>query len=215
MRDPTDHPAQPCSPTPVADRLTGVVLAGGVGRRMGADKALVVLDGERLVDRAVRCLSALCRQVVVARGERSALAGLGVPQLPDAAPRAGPLGGVLAGLEAAEHARVVVVGVDFPHLDPGVVRLLVRHASARERGVVAPVVADLPQPLYAVWHRADAEAVRHLLPGGAGRASGAGHVARLLGLQLVAEHSWRAVATGPGPAWNVNRPDDLLRAGGD
>lgn len=52
-----------------AAAVAGVVLAAGAGRRFGAPKALALLDGERLVDRAVRTLrDAGCAPVVVVEG---------------------------------------------------------------------------------------------------------------------------------------------------
>lgn len=53
----------------MSSAAVGIVLAAGAGRRFGAAKALVELDGERLVDRAVRTLRAGgCTDVVVVAG---------------------------------------------------------------------------------------------------------------------------------------------------
>ena len=82
--------------------MSGVVLAGGASRRMGRDKALMELDGEPLVARAVRLLSGVCSDVAVASGDGRRLdgAGLGVRQVADVVPDAGPVAGIAAGLEA-------------------------------------------------------------------------------------------------------------------
>ena len=190
--------------------LTAVVLAGGGGVRMGGDKAVLVWRGERLVDRVLRALAPLSSDLLVARGGRPRLDGVTAPQLPDPVGDAGPVAGVLAGLQAAAHPLVLVLGVDFPSVDPGVVALLSRRAAHQPRGVVAPLVDGRAQPLYAVWHRDDADEVSRLLRRTAvRRAPGVGDVARHLGLEGVADREWRAVATGPGPAWNANRPADL------
>ena len=53
-------------------RVAGLVLAAGEGRRLGGPKALLVIDGERLVDRTVRVLyDAGCTPVYVVAGAAS------------------------------------------------------------------------------------------------------------------------------------------------
>src|SRR2546430_13569094 len=106
--------------------MSGVVLAGGSSRRMGRDKALMTLGGEPLVVRAVRLLSGVCSDVAVASGDGRRLdgAGLGVRQVADVVPDAGPVAGIAAGLEAARHALVAVVAVDMPDANPALLALL-------------------------------------------------------------------------------------------
>lgn len=180
--------------------LTGLVLAGGASRRMGTDKALLVVDGERLADRAVRVLSTVCERVVVASGERR-LAGLAVEQLADALPGAGPLGGLVAGLEAARTPLVAVLAVDLPDAAPEVFTDL----AQRWRGepALVPVVGGRPQALHAVWAASAAVALRTRLAGGA---LGVIAACEAVGGQLL-DGSWP-----PGLARNLNRPEDLPAA---
>lgn len=106
----------------------GLVLAAGEGRRFGGPKAPYVLDGERLVDRAVRVLSAAgCAPVVV-------VLGAWVGDVPGATvvvndDWASGMGSSLrAGLAALEHLavdRVLVTLVDLPGLTAEGVRRLV------------------------------------------------------------------------------------------
>lgn len=108
--------------------VAGLVLAAGEGRRFGGPKAPVVIDGERLVDRAVRVLrEGGCDPVYVVLG-----AWLG--DVDDAIVVANPdwpegMGSSLrAGLTALEHAPVdaaVVTLVDLPGLTAAAVRRLV------------------------------------------------------------------------------------------
>lgn len=107
----------------------GLVLAAGQGRRLGGPKAPLVVDGERLVDRAVRVLrDGGCGRVVV-------VLGAWVGDVPGAAvvvnaDWASGLGSSLrAGLQAAEAYqdcdRAVVTLVDLPGLTAAAVRRLV------------------------------------------------------------------------------------------
>jgi molybdopterin-guanine dinucleotide biosynthesis protein A len=178
--------------------LSGVVLAGGRSTRMGREKATLRIDGERLVDRAVRILRTCCHEVLVASGDGARLGGLEVPQVADAVPDAGPLGGLVAGLEAAAHDLVAVVAVDMPNADPVVLRGLARRWSGQ--AAVIPRSGGRLQPLHAVWSRSAAHDLRVLLSRGERSVTA---VAELLGALVVDADGW-------GPfARNVNRPEDL------
>jgi len=77
--------------------ILGAVLAGGRSSRFGSDKALALLDGTSLMERAIATLSRQCRAVVVVGREDAP-----VPCLPDwPAPGMGPLGGLAAALHFA------------------------------------------------------------------------------------------------------------------
>ena len=92
----------------------GLLLCGGRSSRMGQDKALLTLDGERLLDRGLRLLrEAGCRQVWAA-GDYA-----GVPCLPDAPAwqGRGPLAGIAAALAYAPQASWLVIPVDMPGLE--------------------------------------------------------------------------------------------------
>ncbi len=180
--------------------MTGLVLAGGKSARMGTDKAVLRLHGERLVDRAVRVLQACCAQVLVASGDGVRLTGLAVPQIADAVPDAGPLGGLVAGLEAATYDLVAVVAVDMPDADAGVLRRLADRWDGQ--AAVVPRADGRLQPLHAVWAKAAAPDLRALLDHGERSVTAA---AERLGALVIDADGW-------GPfAWNLNRPEDLCR----
>lgn len=183
-----------------AVELTGLVLAGGGSRRMGRDKATLLVDGERLVDRAVDRLSTVCARVVVAPGARH-LAGLAVEQVPDTDPGRGPLGGLVAGLEVARTPLVAVLAVDMPNADPAVLSALAR--CWRGEGALIPIVEGRPQPLHAVWSASSAAALRERLTHGA---LGVLDAAGAVGACFV-EGCWPAEL-----GCNINRPEDLPRA---
>ena len=136
--------------------LDGVVLAGGASRRMGRDKAVIHLEGQRLVDRAVDRLATVADRVVVASGARS----LGRDdEVADATDVVGPLAGLLAGLRATSAPVVAVVPVDAPHTSP---RLLLRLATlclARDRAAAVAVADDRVQALHVAVQRAALPAI--------------------------------------------------------
>ena len=103
--------------------ILGVVLAGGKSSRFGSDKALAELGGRTLLSRAVDSLSGWCEHVVIAGRETGP-----APCIPDW-PQAGmgPLGGVAAGLHAAQDAdfdSILTCSVDSWNLPENLPELL-------------------------------------------------------------------------------------------
>lgn len=122
-----------------ADRpISAAVLAGGLSRRMGTDKALLPLrPGDlplaRVVIDRVREVAA---DVFVVASDRPAYAAFGVPVVPDRYPDAGTLGGIATALHAASHAHCLVVACDMPFLDARLLRWLVD--QPRDYDVLVP-----------------------------------------------------------------------------
>lgn len=192
------------------DALSGLVLAGGASRRMGTDKALIEVGGETLAARAVRTLRALCSEVLVASGDGVRLPGVGDRQVADVLPGAGPLAGVVAGLDAAAHDLVAVTAVDLPYASSAVLRLLACAGSGEP--AVVPRVDGRLQPLHAVYARSAAGPLRAFLESGERSVTAA---VRALAPRVVEAPEWaRADPTGRF-ARNVNTPADLSGAPGD
>ena len=113
-------------------RVAGLVLAAGEGRRFGGPKAPVVVDGERLVDRAVRVLrEAGCEPVYVVLGAwQGDVPGARVVLNPDWPEGMGSsLRAGLTALEGAPVDAVVVTLVDLPGLTSAAVRRLIEADS--------------------------------------------------------------------------------------
>ena len=183
--------------------LTGLVVAGGAGTRMGRDKAAVEIDGERLIDRAVRRLTGCCTEVLVAAGPRRDLVVAGARAVADA-PGEGPLAGIVGGLQAATTELVAVVGVDMPDVSTD---LLLAMAAAwdGEAGVVARV-EGLLQPLHALYATSWAPRYAQLLAGGEGSARRA---LESLQARVISDDVWRAIDPAAAFARSLNSPEDL------
>lgn len=184
--------------------LSGLVLAGGRSRRLGIDKALLVMDGLRLVDRAVAVLTEICDDVMVAPGPRRPLPILGTRQVADAVADAGPLGGLVGGLEAATHELVAVLAVDHPDADPAVLSALA--AASDGEDVVVPEVDGQLQPLHAVWARAAAHRLRARLEGPDVSLHGA---LAVLDVRIAGRDVWGATGADGKFARNLNEPGDF------
>lgn len=101
------------------ETVTGLILAGGQGRRMGGvDKGLQMLRGRPMVAWALERLAPQVDEVIInANQNGAAYARFGHRVVPDRIDGfAGPLAGLQAGLEAAAHPLVVTVPCDSPFL---------------------------------------------------------------------------------------------------
>src|SRR6478609_6715311 len=113
--------------------MAGVLLTGGASRRMGTDKARLVVDGETLAVRSARVLAEVCDPVIEVG---SGLSGL--PAIEEEPRGAGPLVALLAGVGALGNPRaVVLLACDLPFVEPALLRLLVERPGW---GTVVPVV---------------------------------------------------------------------------
>jgi molybdopterin-guanine dinucleotide biosynthesis protein A len=115
------------------DDITGLILAGGRGRRMGGlDKGLQTWHGMPLAMHALLRLAPQVGQAMInANRNLGAYESMGVPVWPDSLPDfAGPLAGWLAGLEHCETRWLVTVPCDTPNFPPD---LVARLAATLER----------------------------------------------------------------------------------
>ena len=85
----------------------GAVLAGGLGSRMGADKAAVEVDGLTMLDRVSSALLTVAARAVVLGEDRP-----GYECWPDALEVSGPLAGIATALSRTESDHVLVIAVD-------------------------------------------------------------------------------------------------------
>jgi molybdopterin-guanine dinucleotide biosynthesis protein A len=131
------------------DSITAFILTGGQSRRMGTDKARLMLAGRTFLEQISGALSFVTSCVTVV-GNTGAASQLRIPAVPDVYPQWGALGGVHAALAACSATWALIVACDFPFVTG---ELFARLASFRE-GVeaVAPIQSDgIPQPLCALY----------------------------------------------------------------
>src|SRR5262245_50359565 len=121
----------------------GLILAGGLARRMGGgDKARIRIGGVTILGRVLACLQPQCSSIIInANGDPARYADTGLPVVPDSVPDfAGPLAGVLAGLDwAAAHAPEIADVASVPRDCPFLPGDLVARWSVARQAAGAPL----------------------------------------------------------------------------
>jgi molybdopterin-guanine dinucleotide biosynthesis protein A len=194
-------------------RTFGLVLAGGLARRMGGgDKALIRIGNETILQRALARLAPQVSGVVLnANGDPARFAAFGLPVVADSVPDfAGPLAGVLAGLDwvAANRpdiAWVVSVPGDCPFLPRDLVAGLHDARIAEGKPLACAHSGDWRHPVVGLWQVALREDLRHAVT-----------VEDLRKIEVWTARHGVALADWPvdpiDPFFNVNTPEDVERA---
>ncbi|PWJ22015.1 molybdenum cofactor guanylyltransferase MobA [Jannaschia seohaensis] len=190
--------------------IPGVILAGGRATRMGGgDKGRLEVGGCALIEHVIARLGPQVDALALnANGDPARWADLGLPVIADADDaRAGPLAGVLAGLDWAAGAgaeAIVTAAADTPFLPRDLVERLV--AAAGPSGLALAATREegrfWPQPTFGLWPVALRDDLRAALADGTRKV-----------LHWTDRHeAGLAVWGDPAPFFNVNTPEDLARA---
>ncbi len=178
----------------------------------GGDKSLIAVGGVAILDRVLALLRPACADVIInANGDPTRFGRYGLPVVPDSVPGfAGPLAGILAGLDwAATHradlAWVASVPGDCPFLPRDLVGRL--HAARDKAGTPLACArsGDWRHPVAALWPVGLREDLRHALV-----AEGLRKIEVWTARHGVAIADWPARPVDP--FFNVNTPEDAAEA---
>ena len=151
--------------------VPGVLLAGGLARRMGGgDKPMRTIGGRTILDRVIARLQPQCDGLILnANGDPARFAAFGLPVIPDGvADFPGPLAGILAGLDWAAANRPEVswmlsAAADCPFLPRDLVTRL-HQALMKENAQLAVAASDgQSHPVIGLWNVGLRDELRHAL----------------------------------------------------
>ncbi|WP_165842223.1 molybdenum cofactor guanylyltransferase [Paenibacillus xerothermodurans] len=197
-------------------QITGVVLAGGLNRRMGGRlKALLELNGQAFIHRQLDEMSKLCGEVVIVTNQPELFAlecrqlkerRLDARFVRDLHPGKGPLAGLQAAMAAADHDNLWVVACDMPYISAAAAALLHEVRSAHDHDAAVPVLRGRLQPLHAMYHRRSRGIIDKLLDQGQYKMTG---LLEQLDYARVEDRVLEQRGIRTGFAENVNTPEDL------
>ncbi len=136
-----------------AGDVTGIVLAGGMGRRMGTvDKGLVPLAGRPMVAHVLARLAPQVGAILINANQNAGrYAAFGHPVVPDdVGGFAGPLAGLHAGMTRATTPYVVTVPCDSPFLPTDLVARLGAALAAQRAQLAVAYTGAQPHPVFAL-----------------------------------------------------------------
>jgi molybdenum cofactor guanylyltransferase len=193
--------------------IVGLLLAGGQSRRMGGgDKALRLLGGVSLLERVISRLRPQVGALVLnANGDPARFADFDLPIVADSVPGfAGPLAGVLAGLDWSARYRpgwefVVSVATDAPFLPLDVVARLMRGVAETGADLACAASGGRAHPVFGLWPVRLREDLRHAVV--------VDEIRKVD--EWTGRHNLVTVSFADHPVdpfYNANRPEDLAAA---
>jgi molybdopterin-guanine dinucleotide biosynthesis protein A len=197
----------------VSQKPLGLVLAGGLARRMGGgDKARIRIGDKTILERVLARLEPQCSAVIInANGDPARFADTHLPVVADSVPDfAGPLAGILAGLDwAAKHAPdiadIVSAPGDCPFLPADLVARLSAARAAQGMPLACARSGEWRHPVVGLWPVALREDLRRALTEEA-----------LHKIEVWTARHGVAIADWPAtpvdPFFNVNTPEDAAEA---
>jgi molybdopterin-guanine dinucleotide biosynthesis protein A len=192
----------------------GVLLAGGLARRMGGgDKPMRTINGRSILDRVITRLAPQCDGLILnANGDPARFAAFGLPVIPDTiGDFPGPLAGILTALEwmaanRPEVAWVLSAAADCPFLPRDLVARLQQARIAEGAELAVAASGGQSHPVIGLWSVALREDLRHALV-----VEDIRKIDRWTARYKLATVRW---PTEPlDPFFNANTMDDIAEAG--
>ena len=175
------------------------ILCGGQSRRMGRDKAMVALRGERLLDRQIKKGESYFDEVVLLCGQNSY--PVENRQLPDQIENAGPLSGMLEALKdgaANSLKQIAIIPVDLPGISEDTIQqLALSKLNESDQALLLKSGEDL-QPLAGIYSVDLASELEHFLK-----------IGNRMVFAFVNGLEYSVIEVGQEELRNLNRPEDL------
>lgn len=188
--------------------ITGIILAGGKSSRYGQNKALVEIQGVRLIERVIRALESVFQHLILITNTPHEYNHLGLPIHEDLIKGLGPIGGILTGLEAMPGQAGFFVACDMPFLNTDLVRHMVKVKD--DFDAVVPRIGWKMETLHAIYDKRCLPAVRGIIDSEEYQIIKFFSMVRV---RYVDEEEIRTLDPQLRAFFNVNRPEEVSVAG--
>nr|WP_295974798.1 molybdenum cofactor guanylyltransferase [uncultured Bacillus sp.] len=132
-------------------KTTGIILAGGKSSRMGTNKALLDLNGRRVIAGIAERLGYISDELLIVTNHFADYEFLQLPMVADHYKGMGPLAGIEAGLSMSKTERNLIVACDMPFISIELGRYLLSCLENSEAAL--PQIAGKQHPLFAAYRR--------------------------------------------------------------
>ncbi|MEM7030341.1 MAG: molybdenum cofactor guanylyltransferase [Chloroflexota bacterium] len=189
-----------CQPYSIA------ILAGGLSKRMGQNKALLPLGGTPVIQRILNALTPLSDDLFLVTNTPSTYHHLQQPMVSDIVPDKAALGGIYTALEHARYSWVFVCACDMPFIDDQVVQWLADSIQDRD-AIVCPYNEDrYPEPLHSLYHKQCSTPIAQSMQAGQLKIS---HIFKQVVVHFVPYDRLLQIARSNNFFLNLNTPTDL------
>ncbi len=187
--------------------VTGIILAGGKSSRYGRNKALIEINGIRMIERVIGVMEPVFHHLILITNTPHDYAYLQIPMYEDFIKGLGPLGGILTGLEAMSDEAGFVVACDMPFLNNKLVRYMVEVRD--DFDAVVPKITWKMEALHALYSNRCLPAIRELIDS---RDYQTIKFFQKIRVRYVEENEIRASDPQLRSFFNVNSPQEFLDA---
>ncbi len=132
-------------------KVTGILLSGGMSRRMGRQKGSMEIGGRMLYEYPLKALESVCDEILIS-GSSPLPGQLRYPLVRDIITGIGPMGGIHACLGHSSNDLNLVLSYDLPMINDGLLSFLVEQSD--EWDLLVPAIkSNKPEPLCAIYRK--------------------------------------------------------------
>ena len=146
-------------------RTAALILAGGKSSPFGADRSMLTIHGERMIETQVVKCQSLCDEVLILCGEKEKIYLDGIQEVPDLCPGQGPLGGIMTGMLDSEAELFFVLACDMPMFSTELAHKLLKKCGDGYDACI-PRDGDRLEPLCAVYRKSALPYIQQMLSQG-------------------------------------------------
>ncbi len=190
--------------SPPFEDVAGVILAGGKSRRYGMNKALVKIDGISLIERVIRVLEPLFRDLILITNTPDEYAHLRLPMYGDLIKGLGPIGGIYTALSNIPHEAGFFVACDMPLLSQTLISHMVEVRGNFD--VVVPRISGRMETLHALYGKGCLSSIKRQIDS---REYQIIRIFKEVHVQYMEEEEIRKFDSDLKSFINVNRPEEL------
>ena len=144
----------------MAEKITGIILAGGKSTRMGTDKAHVEISRKKIISYVFEILTIVTNSIMIISNSDNGNF-LNVPVYPDIIKGRGPLGGIYTGLNYSATEKNIFLSCDIPFITVDLLNFLIN--ASNEFEITVPEHKGKIEPLCGVYSKSCSEKIKTIL----------------------------------------------------
>lgn len=184
-----------------------IILSGGKSSRMKREKAFVTINDQPLIERIISKVQDYFQEVIVVTNRPEEYSYLNVAITTDVIPGLGPLSGIHAGLIYSSSTYNLVVPCDMPFVSTKLASFMIEEAEGYD--VVVAMSENGLQPLHGIYSKNCIPVIEKALNQGVKKIT---EIYSQVNVKIIAESKLKSWGITPEVFFNVNTPEDLLKA---